>query len=106
MGTTNLLVKQQLDSQQLLLLQSEYNKKKKSKTVAYVLWFFFGYLGVHRFYTRDTKRALLMLFTLGGFFIWDLIDVFFIGGRVEELNEEIESNLLAELIAYNNKESK
>lgn len=47
-----------------------------------------------------------MLFTLGGFFIWDLIDVFFIGGRVEELNEEIESNLLAELIAYNNKESK
>ena len=47
-----------------------------------------------------------MLFTLGAFGIWALIDGLFIGGRVVELNEEIENNILSALIAYNNKEVK
>ena len=46
----------------------------KNKTTAILLCFFFGQLGVHRFYLNRAGTGLLMLFTLGGFGIWTLID--------------------------------
>ena len=49
-------------------------KTNKSKTTALLLCFFFGGLGIHRFYLGKTGTGLLMLFTLGGFGIWTLID--------------------------------
>lgn len=94
MSTANILLKQQLTPQQMVLLQSEFDNKKKSKGIAYALWFFLGILGAHRFYSRDIKRALFMFFTLGGLVIWAFIDVFFIGSRIEELNDEIEAELI------------
>jgi TM2 domain-containing membrane protein YozV len=47
---------------------------KKSKTTAILLCLFFGGLGIHRFYLGKVGTGLLMLFTLGGFGIWTLID--------------------------------
>lgn len=94
MSTANILLKQQLTPKQMVLLQSEFDNKKKSKGIAYALWFFLGILGAHRFYSRDIKRALCMFFTLGGLVIWAFIDVFFIGSRIEELNDEIEAELI------------
>jgi TM2 domain-containing membrane protein YozV len=49
-------------------------KTNKSKTTALLLCFFFGGLGIHRFYLGKNGTGLLMLFTLGGFGIWTLID--------------------------------
>lgn len=45
-----------------------------SRSVAAVLCFFLGWLGVHRFYTGKIATGLLMLFTLGGWGIWAIID--------------------------------
>ena len=42
------------------------------------LCFFFGFLGVHRFYVGKNKTGKLMLFTLGGFGLWwfgDLLSI-------------------------------
>jgi TM2 domain-containing membrane protein YozV len=38
-----------------------------------LLCFFFGALGVHRFYVGKIGTGFLMLFTLGGFGIWALV---------------------------------
>jgi TM2 domain-containing membrane protein YozV len=46
----------------------------KSHTVAMLLCFFFGGLGVHRFYMGKIITGILMLLTGGGLGIWLLID--------------------------------
>ena len=90
----NLLLKQSLNTHQLALVQSELAKKSKSKTTAYVFWLFLGALGGHRYYAGDVIRGIFMTLTLGGLGIWSFIDVFFIGSRIEEANENIELNII------------
>jgi len=41
---------------------------------AVLLCFFFGVLGVHRFYVGKIGTGVLMIFTLGGLGVWTLID--------------------------------
>jgi TM2 domain-containing membrane protein YozV len=47
----------------------------KSHTVAMILCFFFGVLGVHRFYMGKIVTGILMLVTYGGFGIWMFVDM-------------------------------
>lgn len=49
-------------------------KSPKSFVAAVLLCFFFGTLGVHRFYVGKIGTGLLMLITAGGFGIWTIID--------------------------------
>jgi TM2 domain-containing membrane protein YozV len=50
-------------------------KSDKSNTVALLLCFFLGFLGVHRFYVGKIGTGVLMLITLGGLGLWNLIDL-------------------------------
>ncbi len=58
----------------------------KSKGVAYLLWFFFGGLGVHRFYVGKVGTGILYLLTLGFFGFGWLLDLFLLGGYVDTYN--------------------
>lgn len=46
--------------------------------VTFLLAFFLGWLGVHRFYVGKTGTGILMLVTLGACGIWQLVDVIMI----------------------------
>lgn len=54
----------------------EVSDKKWLYTLLFC-WFF-GYLGVHRFYTGKTGTAIAMLLTCGGCGIWTLYDLIMI----------------------------
>ena len=54
------------------------NISSRSRLIALLLCFFFGYLGIHRFYVRKTGTGVLMLCTGGGLGIWWVIDIIFI----------------------------
>ena len=50
------------------------NCSSKTRLIALILCWCFGYLGAHRFYVGKTGTAILMLVTLGGLGIWSFID--------------------------------
>jgi TM2 domain-containing membrane protein YozV len=86
-----------------------YDANKKSVGVAYALWFFFGSLGAHRFYLKQTGTAVAMLiitlisipFTfvgigfigLGVVWIWVIVDAFLIPGIARAYNNQLINNL-------------
>ena len=87
----------------------QYDANKKSVVIAYLLWFFFGLLGVHRFYLSQTGTGLAILFlTLGSIFlsivgigfvtiwipiIWVFIDIFLIPGMARQFNSSLASRI-------------
>lgn len=50
------------------------NSSSKSRLVATILCFFFGGLGVHRFYVGRIVSGIFMILTLGLFGIWTIVD--------------------------------
>ncbi|WP_311743857.1 TM2 domain-containing protein [Staphylococcus pseudintermedius] len=73
------------------------DKKEKSKGVMWLLWFFTGGIGGHRYYLGDIGYAIAMTFTLGGLGFWSLIDAFLISGRLRKKNEEIERDIIVDM---------
>lgn len=86
-----------LQDREINILNSEMDVRGKSKLIAFLLWFFLGALGAHRFYSKNTTRAIFMLITLGGLGVWALIDGFFIFNRINTLNEKLKDQIAREI---------
>ena len=57
----------------------------KPKSTTFLLCYFFGVFGVHRFYLGKLVTGILMLLTGGGFAIWWLVDLFrIVTGRLKD----------------------
>ena len=70
--------------------------------MAYLLWFFLGLLGAHRFYLGDNTKGLLYLFTFGLFGIGWLTDLFILRRLVAQRNtrDEYEVRMLSSALAF------
>ena len=95
----NLLMKRDLTGEELAMVQMEVNNKQKSAGVAYALWFFTGGIGGHRYYLGNIGMGIAMTLTLGGLGFWSLIDVFFIGSRLRQINSEHEATAIQQVKA-------
>lgn len=50
-------------------------ESKKLRATAFLLCFFLGGFGAHRFYVGKVGTAVLQVLTFGGFGVWTLIDL-------------------------------
>ncbi|WP_195576218.1 TM2 domain-containing protein [Paenibacillus sp. 1001270B_150601_E10] len=96
----NIGMKSQLDTRELLLLEQEVKDRGKNMVIAYVLWYFLGMFGGHRFYMGRTGSAvaqlILTLTMIGAIvtFIWWIVDAFTLHTSVKEYNHEVENQVM------------
>ncbi|MCZ8353768.1 MAG: NINE protein [Cyclobacteriaceae bacterium] len=64
----------------------------KSKGMAYLLWFIsiFGWLGFQHFYLGKIGKGIIWIFTGGVFGVGSIIDLFTLGGSVDNYNTQQE----------------
>ena len=62
-------------AQGLAVQTAQYSGTDKRILPAFLLCFFVGYLGVHRFYVGKIGSGVAMLVTFGGLGIWWLVDL-------------------------------
>ena len=94
-------IKNTLTSQELQILSTEMDKKKKSTAATWLLWLFLGGLGGHRYYLGKYGTAILMTVTLGCLGIWTIIDLFLINGMLKRTNEKVEATIIKDIQRLN-----
>jgi TM2 domain-containing membrane protein YozV len=76
-----------------------FENNRRTKLVAYLLWLFLGWYGIHNFYLRRTGIAVaqlvLSLIVIGLLITipWWLVDAFVIPGGVRRQNELLAAQL-------------
>ena len=60
--------------------------EQKNSLTAYLLWFFVGFLGIHKFYLGKNGIGILYLLTGGILGIGLIYDLFTIPSQVEKAN--------------------
>ncbi|MGU2032036.1 TM2 domain-containing protein [Pseudomonas aeruginosa] len=92
-----------------MLVEQKVSNAQKSTGTAYLLWFFLGGFGAHRFYLGKTGTAVTQLIiTLIGCFtlfpliitgIWWIVDAFLIPGIIQGHTEQTRRDARLEVAA-------
>ena len=73
------ITQEEFDLQKEKLLNSSTTTSTTDWLTLFLLTFFVGVLGVHRFYVGKIGTGFLMLLTLGGLGVWFLVDLILVG---------------------------
>ncbi|WP_185145549.1 TM2 domain-containing protein [Chryseobacterium shandongense] len=97
MGNFSYLIQKKfraLNSEQQRIFISEFERRKKSVGISYLLWFLLGW---HYAYVKKWGWLILYILTVGGFFIWAIIDLFRIPKIVEQYNNDLALEILRDI---------
>lgn len=97
MGNFSLIVQKKyniLESEQQRIFFDEFDRRKKSITTAYILWFVLGW---HYAYLRKWGWLILYILSVGGLFIWAIIDLFRIPKMVDDYNNNLALEILKDI---------
>ena len=83
------LAKNELSNDERLQFDVQYGTRRKDPNVALVLSIMGGTIGLDRFYIGDIGLGIAKLLTLGGLFIWTIIDLFLIMDAARAKNGEL-----------------
>lgn len=72
----------------------EYKRKNRSVSTAYLLFLF---LGAHYAYQGRWGMQILFWMTVGGFFIWWLVDLFRLYGVINNYNKDLALDVMRNL---------
>ena len=84
----------QMDAASQNAFFNEYEKKKKKVSIAYIVWIILGW---HYLYLKKVGLQFAFWFTLGGFGIWWIADLFRMPSLVRGANEMIARDALQTL---------
>jgi TM2 domain-containing membrane protein YozV len=94
----------EITQEDMIAIELRTDEESKAPFQAYVLWFFLGWLGAHRFYIRHSKSGLAMLLlslSLVGFpisFFWWLFDSVRLGGLLQEERDLVRDRIARETL--------
>lgn len=97
MGNFSYLIQRkfrELNSGQQRVFIEEFERRKKSVGVSYLLWFLLGW---HYAYLKKWGWLALYILTVGGVFIWAIIDLFRIPKIVEQYNNDLALEILRDI---------
>lgn len=80
------LAKNELSEDERLQFDVQFGTRRKDPNIALVTSILGGTLGIDRFYIGDIGLGIAKLLTLGGLFIWTLIDLFLIMSAARDKN--------------------
>ena len=69
----------------------EYRRRAKSPAPGYILWLL---LGFHYIYLRKWATQFLFWITVGGLWIWWMVDLFRVAGMVRDYNKDIATDVM------------
>jgi len=95
-----------MSEKELLILRQEVEQRKKNPAAAWLLWFFLGLFGAHRFYLGRIGSGIAMLFTGGGFVIWWFVDIFLMSGMLRDNEHKVQAEVIQEIAAMRERDAK
>lgn len=97
MGNFSYLIQKKfrdLNSEQQRIFINEFERRKKTVGISYLLWFLLGW---HYAYLKKWGWLILYILTAGGFFVWAIIDLFRIPKMVEQYNNDLALEILRDI---------
>lgn len=91
-----------LTPEQRLIVQQEFQGRRKSGGVLLLLWLLCGGFGGHRFYLGHYKLGLLHLLTFGGLGFGLAIDLFAMWFSLKRHNEMLNDRITERMVTFAN----
>ena len=80
------ILKKDLSNDERMQFDMQFAGQRKNPTTALILGIFLGALGIDRFYIGHIGLGIGKLLTLGGLWVWQIIDWFLIMGATRRHN--------------------